>query len=106
MSYLYREKWAHEIRLMKRPFASPVSISQFQKHNRNLRQEPLNRCHHLSAPCKRLIHDLKRNRQTNNRRTENNSKTVTDQSLQRSRLDDESHHDKTDQSNQDQRHII
>ena len=44
---------------------------------------------------------------TNNRRIENlNSKTTTDQSLQRSRFDDQSHHDKTGQSkiNYDQRH--
>ena len=47
----------------------------------------------------RLIHDLKRNlhTSTNTRRIENNSKT-TDQSLQLLRFDDQSHHDKTDQS--------
>ena len=59
---------------------------------------PLNRRKQLPAPYKRLIHDFKRNRQTNNRWIENNSKTTTDQSLQLSRFDDQSHHDKTDQS--------
>ena len=52
----------------------------------------------LHVPYKRLIHDLKRNRQTNNRRIENNSKSTTDQSLQLLLFDDQSHHDKTDQS--------
>ena len=36
---------------------------------------------------------------TNNRQKGNNSKTTTDQSLQLSRFDDQSHHNKTDQSN-------
>ena len=45
-------------------------------------QEPLNPCQQLPAPYKRFTHDLKRNRQTNNRRIENNSKTRIDQSLQ------------------------
>ena len=62
----------------------------------NLEQESLDRCQHLPAPYKRLIHDLKRNQQTDRG---NNSKTTTDQSLQLSRFDDQSHHDKTDQSN-------
>ena len=63
----------------------------------NLKQKPLNRCQKLPAPYKRLIHDLKWNRytSTNNKRIENNRKTTTDQSLQFSHFDDQSHHDKT-----------
>ena len=47
----------------------------------NWEQEPLNRCQQLPAPYKRLVHDLKRNQPTNNRRIEN-SQTTTDQSPQ------------------------
>ena len=39
----------------------------------NSEQEPLNRCQQLPAPYKRLIHDLKLNRQTNNKWIKNNS---------------------------------
>ena len=42
--------------------------------------------------------DLKQNRQANNRQIKNNSKTTTNQLLQLSRFDDQSHHEKTDQS--------
>ena len=43
----------------------------------NSEQEPLNRCHQLPAPYKRLIHDLKGkwHTSTNNRQIANNSKT-------------------------------
>ena len=52
----------------------------------------------LPAPCKQLIHDFKRNQHTSTKRwIENNSKTTTDQSLQLSRFDNQSHHNKTDQ---------
>ena len=66
----------------------------------NSEEEPLNRCQQLPAPYKRLIQDLKRNRHTstNTRRIRNNRKSTTDQSLQLSGFDDQSHHDKTDQS--------
>ena len=43
-------------------------------------------------------HTLPQTKPTNNRRIENNSKTTTDQSLQLSHFDDQSHHDKTGQS--------
>ena len=62
----------------------------------NSEQEPLNRCQQLPAPYKRLIHDLKRNQQTIDR--SKITATTTDQSLQLSRFDDQSHHDKTDLS--------
>ena len=47
----------------------------------NSEKEPLNRCQQLPAPYKRLKHDLKQNRPTNNRQIEN-SQTTTDQSPQ------------------------
>ena len=72
----------------------PVSKTQHKLKTRTSEPMPPSIC----TLQTRLIHDLKRNRQTNNRRTENNSKTITDQSLQRSRFDDQSHHDTTDQS--------
>ena len=59
----------------------------------NSEQEPLNRCQQLPAPYKRLIHDLKRNQQTID-----GLKITADQSLQLSRFDDQSHHDKNDLS--------
>ena len=61
----------------------------------NLQQEPLKRCQQLPALYKRLIDDLKRNRQTsaNNKRIESNRKT-SDQSLRPLHSDDQSHHDK------------
>ena len=66
----------------------------------NLVQEPLNWCQQLPAPYKQLIHDLKQKLHTsnNNRQIKNNSKTTTNQSLQLSHFDNQSHHDKTDQS--------
>ena len=70
----------------------------------NSEKELLNRCQQLPAPYKRLIHDLKRNWQTNNRRIENNSKTTTDQSLQLSRLTTNHMTTKLTNPNEDQRH--
>ena len=49
-----------------------------------------------AAPYKQLIHDLKRNQQTID--GSKITATTTDQSLQLSRFDDQSHHDKTDLS--------
>ena len=55
----------------------------------NSEQEPLNRCQQLTPPYKRLKHDLKRNRQTEDRQIKNDSKTTTNQSLQLSCFDNQ-----------------
>ena len=60
----------------------------------NSLQEPLNRCQQLPIPYEWLVHDFKRNQQTIDGLKI--TATTTNQSLQLSSFDKQSHHDKTD----------
>ena len=63
----------------------------------NLEKEPLNRCQQLPAPYKRLIHNLKGNRQTTNGSKETMTQHLTNH-YKLKFFDDQSHHDQIDQS--------